>query len=484
MGPSHLISSVSMETGTRRPSRFPITRAHMLRWGVPLAVLIVSALLGWRADSLMNASRSGMALLVLAAAPLAYVVLQFFVQRRELVPVAILFTALFLPVFVPVRGSALVLSLVLTVGFIGLWLIRMMVIDRKFSLAPSPANLPLLGFMVTVVISLIWSGPFRDVVVATWPSFPFVQILSSLVMVALPGLFLLVSNYLTDIKLWKIMVGVMLVAGVIGLANEFFRPIIPVQTRGTFTMWVVSLLVAKLLFQRGLNAWLRIGFLALVLGWGYWSFVLRVTWLVSWLPTLVVLVVLTFMRSKKLLFLLALAGTVWAVINASFVSAVITAEEQESGQTRVAAWLQNWEITRDHLLFGVGPAGYAAYYMTYFPRDAMATHSNYVDIVSQLGLTGFLFYMAFFGVTAWQGFRLCERLRGRGDFTEALAQAAFAGTIGGIVTNAIGDWLIPFAYTQGIAGFDYAAFNWIFMACIPVLDRLTRDDESRTVSHA
>jgi hypothetical protein len=31
---------------------------------------------------------------------------------------------------------------------------------------------------------------------------------------------------------------------------------------------------------------------------------------------------------------------------------------------------------------------------------------------------------------------------------------------------ALGDWLFPFAYTQGIVGFDAAMVNWFFMAAI------------------
>jgi hypothetical protein len=31
---------------------------------------------------------------------------------------------------------------------------------------------------------------------------------------------------------------------------------------------------------------------------------------------------------------------------------------------------------------------------------------------------------------------------------------------------------MPFAYTQTIAGFDYAVYNWLFMGAIVVLERL------------
>jgi O-antigen ligase len=145
-----------------------------------------------------------------------------------------------------------------------------------------------------------------------------------------------------------------------------------------------------------------------------------------------------------------------------------------SGQTRLAAWEMNWRVTREHLLFGTGPAGYAVYYMSYFPDQAMATHSNYIDILSQTGIVGFALFAWFFILLAWKGHKLYIRLKGRGDFADALAKAAFAGAIACIVIMGFGDWVVPFTYTQTIAGFDYAAYNWLFMGAIVALDRLTQ----------
>ena len=158
----------------------------------------------------------------------------------------------------------------------------------------------------------------------------------------------------------------------------------------------------------------------------------------------------------------------------NYVSQVIERESQESGETRLAAWAVNWRVTREHWLFGTGPAGYAAYYMSYFPLEGTATHSNYIDIVAQTGLVGLgLVLWIFFGLS-WLGYRLSQRLRGRGDFLEAAANAALAGTLGCILMMAFGDWLFPFAYTQSIAGFDYAVYNWIFMGTLLVIARLTQ----------
>jgi hypothetical protein len=69
-------------------------------------------------------------------------------------------------------------------------------------------------------------------------------------------------------------------------------------------------------------------------------------------------------------------------------------------------------------------------------------------------------------------------LQGRRDFSEALANIAFGGTVACIVMMIFGDWLFPFVYTQTIAGFDYIVYSWLFMGAIVVLDRLTADQDS------
>ena len=167
------------------------------------------------------------------------------------------------------------------------------------------------------------------------------------------------------------------------------------------------------------------------------------------------------------------------VLNWDFMESTIQLENQNSGVTRIGAWKQNWINTKDHLLFGTGPAGYAAYYMSYFPRQAMATHNNYLDMLSQIGIVGCIFMFWFFSVILWKGWKLVLRLRGQRNFMEALAAACLAGTLGGMMMMFFGDWLFPFAYTQSIAGFDYSVYNWIFMGVILAMDQMTLPGEKQ-----
>jgi O-antigen ligase len=310
-----------------------------------------------------------------------------------------------------------------------------------------------------------------------------VQVASAVVMIMLPGAFLLMANHVAHLKLLTYMVGLMLFAGAAALAGRFAGIGLPVNADGLFAMWVISFSVGLALFYRQLNWLVRGGLLALAAGWIYWAAGLNVGWLAGWLPGLVAVVVLSLRHSKRLVFAAAALILVLVILNLDYWRVVVEAESAESGVTRLAAWQVNWQITREHLLLGTGPAGYAAYYMAYFPTNAMATHSNYIDILAQTGIIGFALLTWFLVALAWQGYHLCQRLKGRGDFVEGLANAALAGTIGVVVMMGFGDWLFPFAYTQTIAGFDYAVYNWLFMGTILVTDRLTRADAD-AIRHA
>ena len=438
-----------------------------LRWVVVLGVFIIAVGVGFLATQFNPFYVAvGSIGLMIALASLA------FLTRFELLPIYILGVALFVPLTLPTgTGSRLPISMLLVVLFFGLWIFRSMTVERRFSLKPSHINFPLLVFMVVTTFSVFWSILFRDLFVFVPETFFIVQIASALVMIMLPMAFLMVGNFIESTRQLKIMTGLMLVAGAIGLIKSVSGFPLPVDTRGLFTLWVSGLAFGLAIFIKKMHWAFRIFLLLLVAGWVYWNFFLNISWVAGWLPTLVALGVLAWMRSKKMSFLFLLFFVVIVIANKDYyLGKVLPNETQESGYTRLAAWKANWSVTRDHLIFGTGPAGYAVYYMTYFPTDAMATHSNYIDIVAQTGIVGTFFFLWFFGSVVVVGVRLCIRLKGRGDFIEALANVSLAGTCACIIIMAFGDWMFPFAYTQTIEGFNYALYNWLFMGAILVLD--------------
>lgn len=442
---------------------------ELLRIGIIFGVFIGAVLLGALAvkfNPVYVLIASGI-LIILAA-------LEIILRHFNLTPLIILITAAFIPLSLPTgTESRLVLSLVFTTVFVAFWVLRMLSIERRVWLYPSPVNFPLLGFMLVTVIALVWSNVFRDPSVVTWRSFPFVQIASTLVMVMLPAALLLFANNVKDVRMLKIMTGVVIIAGMLGLIRNYGGVNIPVDISGLFSMWAIALCTGMVLFNRRLPPWIQGILIVVTLAWVYWGFFLNVTWLAGWLPGFIAIGILFFKRSKKLTVIAGLLVVLFVALNTHYLEMVFSAERQVSGVTRLAAWAVNWKITSQHLLFGTGPAGYAAYYMSYFPTNAMATHSNYIDILAETGIVGFVLCLWFIISLTWLGWKLTIRLKGKGDFREALANAVLAGTIGGFVMMAFGDWLFPFAYTQTIAGFNYAVYSWLFMGMILILDRLT-----------
>ncbi len=443
-------------------------RNQLLQTTFVFAMLFGAALIG-----IVAGKKDVKYALVLAFLPAVAFLVEGVTREQRLAPYIILATGLFVPLSLPTgTASRLVFSLVFTLLFVGLWILEM-VLEKRFTLPQTPITKPLLAFMGAVLLSWGWSIVFRDPLVTVWPSFPFVQAGSAIVMIMLPALMLLVTRDIHTERGLQYLVGIMLVGGVLGLIRQYgIVRHFPVNTGGMFNLWVVSLAFSQALFNRNLSRALRGALLALSAAWMYWGFFLHISWLAGWLPVYFAVGILIFQYSRKIALALGIVAIIFVVLNFNYISRAIQSETTESGETRLAAWKVNWLVTKEHWLFGTGPAGYAAYYMSYYPTRGMATHSNYIDIISQLGIVGMGIILWIFGTVLKTGFRLQNRLKGRGDFSEALARAATAGTLACMLIMGFGDWLFPFAYTQSIMGYDYAAYNWIFMGTIMVLDRL------------
>ena len=414
--------------------------------------------------------------IILAGLPLMVMIALFLLQNLHYAPLAILITGAFIPLSLPTgRGSPIVASLALSLGVAGFWLLKMAVVDKQIALQPSPVNKPAFGFMVVTIISLIWSNLLRDPSIYVPNVFIFVQLGAAAVMVISPVVMLMVGNFVRQERTLKMMVAVLMVLGVLGLIENFGHIDLFSNSGGLTSLWVIALCAGTILFMDDLPKIYRIVFLILGSLWILWNFILNISWIAGWLPGIVALGVITFFRSKRafIFLLVLLAG--YYLVNKSFLAQDINAETKTSGETRVSAWQANWSVTKDHLLFGTGPAGYAAYYMTLFPNNAMATHNNYIDIIAETGVVGTFFYLWMFAALVVQGWRLIKRLRGRRDFYEALSIAAFSGLIACIVIMAFGDWMLPFAYTQTIAGYNYTVYSWLFIGTLLAVNRITED---------
>ncbi|TEU12050.1 MAG: O-antigen ligase domain-containing protein, partial [Anaerolineales bacterium] len=446
--------------------RVPISSSVLIRLGV-LAGLVVGLMgIGF----LTSRIPPELVLIAIAVPPVVLLAL----SRLEFGVLAIVLTAAFVRFSLPTgTQSRIVASLLLTVIFTAVWLTRMLVVDKKLQLKPSRVNMPLLGFVLVTFISYVWGNAFRDPLVIVWPSWPFVQIGALAVMVLLPGAFLLASNCLTDLKWIKWLTAIIMAVGILEILGDYLHlPLGFLQVRPMFPTWFICLAYAQALFNRRIPMALRLLLLAFVGAWIYRVVFTQITWLSAWLPTVLAAGAITLWRSRWLMVILLVVALVYVGTNLDDVQAAYTRESAESGVTRLNAYAHNWRVTGKHFLFGVGPAGYAAYYMSYFPGEAMATHSNYLDVLSQTGVVGLLALLGFLLALALVAWDLLRQTRGRFDFPQAFGVGASAGLLGVIVAAGLGDWLLPFVYTQTIAGFDYAVYSWVLRGAMVSLHRL------------
>lgn len=178
--------------------------------------------------------------------------------------------------------------------------------------------------------------------------------------------------------------------------------------------------------------------------------------------------------------MVALLGSLYLAMNFDYYwqNIVVSQEEEGSGSGRVELWERNLQHVADHPLFGMGPAGYAIYNMTYHPEDARSTHNNFFDILAQTGIIGFGVFLWLMATFVRLGLRVRRALAGRRDFEGAFASAALAGCIGALAAMMFGDWVLPFAYNQTITGFDNASFTWVFLGGMVSLYHIVNRAES------
>jgi hypothetical protein len=317
--------------------KIPISNPVLFRLAV-LAGLIVGLLgIGYVASRVSPE----LVLIAVVAPPVVLLAL----SRLEYGVLAIVPTAALVRFSLPTgTQSRIVASLLVTAIFIALWLTKMLVVDRKLRLKPSRTNVPLLGFILTAVISYVWGNAFRDPLVVVWRTWPFVQLGGLAVMILLPGAFLLTANSISEIRWLKLLCWSMILVGVLSLASYFFHIELSfLNVRGLFSLWFVSLTYSQALFNKKLRLWLRLILLGLVGIWMYVYFITQVSWLSGWVPPLAAIATITLVKSKRLFLIFVVLMAIYVGLNWDYYTGTVLATEYAvSGNTRLAAWEHNW----------------------------------------------------------------------------------------------------------------------------------------------
>ena len=366
--------------------------------------------------------------------------------------------------------TSLNVGMLLLAAMLGVWLVDMLA-RRQLRLVPSPVNLPAVAFIVSATLSFVAGSQPWNLFVNT--ASLAAQLGGYAVFVLSAGALLLVGNLTRELRWLKWMVGLFLVIGGLNVAGRLLPPLGSLTGRllvrgaegSLFWVWLVTLSAGLALFQRRLHPALRLGLAGLALATlavGYWQ---GYSWKSGWLPPLVAVVVLLWLRSWRLGLLVTLAGGLALLASGRNPFGQLLASDQYSVDTRLIAWdiLLNQVLPHNPIL-GLGPANYY-HYTPLYPILGYAvkfnSHNQYVDILAQTGVLGLATFLWLVGALGRLGWRLRQRVPE--GFGRGYVYACLAGLVGTLVAGMLGDWVLPFVYNITLKGFRASMLGWLFL---------------------
>lgn len=441
----------------------------------------------------ISISRQWLQFWIITAVILASMVISFWGSRRIFILVVSLLTGsavliallrqpnlgfiliLLSGMFVPLSGpSGLNAAMLMVVLMLGLWIMNMLVVMKKLVLIRSPIMLPILSFLVIAVVAfgmgqIPWFVFARQAPVdAQLGGF-------AIVMFSIGAMFLS-AHLIKDIRWLQIIVWTFIALGalyVLGRAlNLSFIDIIyqrAFSAGSMFWTWLIALTASQVIYNHKLNTRVRALLIGIVLLTLYVAIVKAYDWKSGWLPPLAVLAVLIGNRYRKL----ALFGLPFLAIASIYIVGSLIASDDYSWGTRVDAWRIILEISRVSPLLGMGFSNYY-WYTPLFPIRgwyvSFNSHSQFVDLIAQTGYLGMLCFVWLFfsfGRLSWDMAK-----RTSDGFARAYSYGVFAGIVGTMVAAFLVDWVLPFVYNIGLAGFRASVLPWLFMGGVIAIEQI------------
>ncbi len=386
--------------------------------------------------------------------------------------ILIMLSAMFIPFTGPGGVNAAVLMVAMLVG---LWFMDMLVVKRNFHFIKSRTLFPALIFLVSSVISFAM-GQIPWFLFANQAPMD-AQIGGFAIFILSVGLMIATAHLIQDIKWLETVVWIFIGLGAVYVFGRTLQ--LPVDriyqfgfTAGSmFWTWLIALTFGQVVFNRGLKTSIRGLLIVVVLATFYVAIVQAYDWKSGWLPPLAVVAVILGLRHPRLV-LLAIP---FALIVAGYLTAELIASDEYSWGTRVDAWIIVLTISRENPLFGLGFSNYY-WYTPLFPirgwHVSFNSHSQYVDLIAQVGLLGLIFFLWVFFEVGRLGWRLKNRLPD--GFARSYTFSVMAGVVGTLVAAFLVDWVLPFVYNIGLNGFRASILPWIFFGGLISIGQIYR----------
>jgi O-antigen ligase len=170
--------------------------------------------------------------------------------------------------------------------------------------------------------------------------------------------------------------------------------------------------------------------------------------------------------------LLILAIPLGIGIAYSLANQAIGAEEYSWG-TRLDAWKIVLEISKVSPLLGLGFSNYYWYTPLFSIRGWSVnfnSHSQYVDLIAQVGALGLFCFLWIFFELGRMSWKLSRDLPD--GFARSHAYGVLAGILGSLVAAFLVDWILPFVYNIGFAGFRASILPWIFLGTLISVEQM------------
>lgn len=405
-------------------------------------------------------------------------------QKPQIGPILVLLAAIALPIDLNTGTDVALTVPVLLLPFLMLLAgIRYAAGQMQLTALKSPVILRLVLFGFAAVLSFA-------VGYVLWPpavvKAPLVVQLGQLMIYLLAvGTVFLSAQDFEDIRLLKLAVYLFIAVGGCQILREFGLPVpVPIarDAHGSvFWVWVAAMAGGQLLFHTSLNAWGKLGLSSVLLLTLVWL-LSNNGWLSGWLPVVVTLLVLLFLRfgdRRRWYYVVAVLLIVALMSTTIYEFAGGDAEMQLSGYSRLELYKAVLQDVWKRPILGLGMTAYRYYHyqqplrykntLWFDPR--ISSHNDYIDVFAQTGLLGLGTLLWALGTLGKRGWRLTQSPEIRGDgFAQGYVNGALAGMAGTAISGLLGNWVLPFIYNGGFTGFRASLVGWIFMGGLVALD--------------
>jgi O-antigen ligase len=357
---------------------------------------------------------------------------------------------------------------------LGIWILKMVIEQRKIQFITSRTTFPLILFILISLLAF-GMGQFPWYVYAGHAPLD-AQLGGLSIFILSVGALLCVAHLVDDVRWLGALTWTFIAFGTLYVLGRFvgWGDTDRIFHRGfsagsMFWTWLVALIFGQILFNHRLRLRWRIVLSGILLATFYVAYVQASAWKSGWVPPLVaVLAILAFRFWRPAFFLVPLGS-----IPAYYFANLLIGTDQYSWGTRLDAWAIVINIVKANPILGLGFANY--YWITpLFPIRGYAvvfnSHNQYIDILAQTGLVGLACFLWFF----WEVGRLGWRLRERAPagFARAYVYGALGGLVGILVAAALVDWVLPFVYNIGLTGFRASVLAWIFLGGLVSLEQM------------